>query len=44
MAFVERRDLESLEFAETKDHEGMGYMLAFAYKKDIEGMGYLVFA
>ena len=44
MAFVERRDLLSLEFAETKDYEGMGYMLAFAYKRDIEGTGCMVFS
>ena len=32
MAFVERREVESmgLELAETKDYEGVGYMLAFA--------------
>ena len=44
MAFVERRDLESLEFAETNDFEGMVQVLAFGYKRDIEGMGYMVFA
>ena len=44
MAFVERRDLVSLEFAEMKDYEGMGYLLASAYKRDIEGTGYMVFS